>query len=108
MGFLYNAAATTAISTVYGNSNANTLAATGVLAADTYTKLGMYWNGATMTFYQDGAALADQLPLATSSFPAGANLGPYIAMQDGTGASDNLVTVDWVRVAFERTSDVGT
>lgn len=104
LGFLYKAAATTAISTVYGNSNANTLAATGVIAADTYTKLGLYWNGATVTFYQDGVALADTLALATSNFPAGANLALYLSMMDGTGASTNTAACDWVKIAFERTS----
>ncbi len=105
IGFMKIAAGTTAVKTVHGNGTATVLDATaGTIAADTYTKLGMYWNGAIATFYQDGAALTTTLALAATQFPAGANLAWHLAFMDGSGASTNLVSLDWVRIAFERTS----
>jgi hypothetical protein len=109
IGFHKVAAGTTAIKTVHGNGTATVLSATaGVIAADTYTKLGMYWNGAVATFYQDGVALTDTLALAATQFPAGANLAWHLAMIDGSGASTNVVSLDWVRVAFDRTATAST
>lgn len=109
IGFHKIAAGTTAIKTVHGDGTATVLNATaGVIAADTYTKLGMYWNGATATFYQDGAALTTTLALGATQFPAGANLAWHLAMMDGSGASDNIVTLDWIRIAYERTATATT
>lgn len=103
VGFMKIAAGTTAIKTVHGNGTATVLSATaGVIAADTYTKLGLYWDGAKFRFYQDGALLATTLALGATQFPAGANLGFHLAMMDGSGASTNLVSMDWVRLAYQR------
>ncbi len=103
IGFMKIAAGTTAIKTVHGNGTATVLNATaGVFAADTYTKLGMYWDGANATFYQDGVALTTQLALGATQFPAGANLAWHLAFMVGSGASDDTATLDWVRIAFDR------
>jgi hypothetical protein len=103
IGFMKIAAGTTAIKTVHGNGTATVLSATaGTIAADTYTKLGMYWNGAIATFYQDGVALTDTLALAATQFPAGANLAWHLAYMVGSGASDNTLSLDWLRYAFKR------
>jgi hypothetical protein len=105
VGFIKFAASTTGVAISHGNGTSTTLTATGAtIVADTYTKLGFYWNGATFTFYQDGVAHASTLALAATQFPAGENLAVALAMQDGTGAGTNLMTVDWVRYAFERTA----
>lgn len=104
IGFMKIAAGTTAIKTVHGDGTATVLNATaGTIAADTYTKLGFTWDGATATFYQDGAALTTTLALGATQFPAGANLAWHLAMMTGSGASDNIVSLDWVRIAYERT-----
>ncbi len=103
VGFMKIAAGTTAIKTVHGNGTATVLSATAAVLADaTYTKLGMVWDGARFTFFQDGVALATRLALGATQFPAGANLAVHLAMQDGSGAGTNAVLMDWVRVAYQR------
>ncbi len=103
IGFHKVAAGTTAIKTVHSNGTPTVLNATaGTFAADTYTKLGMTWNGSIATFYQDGVALTTTLALAATQFPAGANLAWHMAFMVGSGASDDTATLDWVRVAYER------
>lgn len=103
VGFMKIAAGTTAIKTVHSNGTATVLSATaGTFAADTYTKLGAYWDGANYTFYQDGVALSTQLALGVTQFPAGANLAFHVAFMVGSGASDDTATIDWVRTAYER------
>lgn len=110
IGFHKLAAGTTAVKTVHGNGTATVLSATGATmpTAGTYTKLGMYWNGAIATFYQDGTALADTLALAATQFPAGANLGFHLAMIQGSDTGNFTLTADWVKYAFERTATVAT
>ncbi len=104
VGFLYKAAATTAISTYHGNGTATALAASaGTFAADTYTKLGMYWDGGTMKFYQDGAVLSDTLALGATQFPASEALAFYWQMICGSDGTTTSATLDWVKIAFERT-----
>ncbi len=103
VGFMKVAAGTTAIKTVHGNGTSTVLSATaGTVAADTYTKLGLTWDGAKFRFYQDGTLLTTTLALGATQFPAGANLGVHLAMQDGSGASTNLVSMDWCRCAYQR------
>ncbi len=103
LGFMKIAAGTTAIKTVHGNGTATVLNATaGTFAADTYTKLGMLWDGANVTFFQDGVALATQLALGATQFPAGANYAWHMAFMVGSGASDDTATLDWVRIAYDR------
>lgn len=105
IGWFYPTAATTALSSTHGNGTATILSASaGTVAADTYTKLGFYWNGTTGTWYQDGVAHASTVTTSTSQFPAGAYLAFYMAAQCGSTAGDSIVTVDWVKVAFERTA----
>jgi hypothetical protein len=103
------ATGTTAIQTVIGNGTATVVNATaGTFAANTYTKLGFYWNGTTGTFYQDGAALTTTITSASTQFPATDALAFYVSVLGGSSASSELVTVDWVRVAFERTATSST
>lgn len=104
IGFLYKAAATTALSCYQGNGTATSIADQGTIAADTYTKLGMYWNGAVMTFYQDGTALGTTSALGSSQFPAGAALALYWQVLCGSDGTTTSAALDWVRYAFERTA----
>jgi hypothetical protein len=99
-----SAVGTTAIQTVIGNGTATVVNATaGTFAASTYTKLGFYWNGTTGTFYQDGAALTTTITSASTQFPATDSLCFMLSILGGSSASSETATVDWVRVAFERT-----
>lgn len=101
---LKSAVGTTAIQTVIGNGTATVVNATaGTFAASTYTKLGFYWNGTTGTFYQDGAALTTTITSASTQFPATDSLCFMMSILGGSSASSETATVDWARVAFERT-----
>ena len=77
------------------NSNAVTLVATA------YTKIGMYSDGTTLTFYQDGVALADTFLLAATDFPLDEEMAFYIENMCGAAGTANALTVDWVRIAQE-------
>jgi hypothetical protein len=106
IGFHYTAAATTAVTTVTSNGTATVIDSTAaVVAADTYTKLGFYWDGAKFTFFQDDAALSDTLALGATQFPAGENLAPYWQLICGSDGTTTSATLDWVRYAFERDFD---
>lgn len=109
IGFFRAATGTTAIQTVIGNGTATVVNATaGVIAADTYTKLGFYWDGTTGTFYQDGTALTTTITSASTQFPTLASLAFAWSILGGSSASSEIATMDWTRVAFERTSNVAT
>jgi hypothetical protein len=69
------------------------------LEADTYTKIGMYCDGTTLTFYQDGVALADTVLIAATDFPIDQEMAFYIALMVGAAGADSTVTVDWVSIA---------
>jgi hypothetical protein len=77
------------------NSNAVTLAAT------TYTKIGIYFDGTTVTFYQDGVALSDTFAITDTDFPVGEELAFYAENMCGAAGTLNTVTLDWVRIAQE-------
>ncbi len=105
IGWIYKTAATTGVTSTHGNGTATTLVASaGTIAADTYIKLGFYWNGTTATWYFNGTADSTTITSSTSQFPAGAALAFYMGAQCGSTAGDSIVTVDWCRVAFERVS----
>jgi len=70
------------------------------LEADTYIKLGMYFDGTTLTFYADGVALADTVDYDATNFPNGEEAAFYIVIGDASD-DDFSVTVDWVRIAQE-------
>lgn len=77
----------------------------GTLAAGTYIKLGMKFdpdNASKLSWYVNGikAATEKTVPNNTGTdFPADVALGWVIAMSVGTAASDNTLTLDWVRAA---------
>lgn len=103
VGFLKHSGGTTGIKTSHGNGTSTILdAAAGTLAADTYTTLGLKWDGATFRFYQDNVLLATQLALGATQFPAGENMAVHFGMISGSGGGDITATIDWVQVAFER------
>lgn len=76
----------------------------GALAADTYVKLGLKFDPKTgkLSFYINGVKQASMktVPNATGTdFPADVALGPVVALGEGSGGSNNLLTTDWCRVA---------
>lgn len=74
------------------------------LVADTFVKLGMYFDGTKLYFYADGARLADYKTLPSTDgddFPNDVVLGPVLALMLGHG-DDAILTVDWIRGAQMR------
>lgn len=71
--------------------------------ADTFVKVGMYFDGSVLYFYKDGIKLADSKTIpsaAGTDFPNDVNLGPILAIMAGHGDTCS-VSIDWIRVAQE-------
>lgn len=83
-----------------GNTPVTIEADSATIVADTWTKLGMYFDGTTLTFYQDGVSLATALPGSDTDFPDDQEMAFYIA-QMPAHADDATTSVDWVRIARE-------
>lgn len=99
----------TKIQTSIGDGTSTVVnAAAGTLVADTYVKLGFYWNGTTGTFYVDGTADSTTFTSASTGFPLSENLCFMLGFMAGAAGTAMTASVDWVKVAFERTSNVTT
>lgn len=83
-------------------------AAAGTMVADTYIKAGFYWDGTTGTFYVNGAANGTTITSATTGFPLSENLLFMVGFMAGAAGTSQNATLDWVKVAFERTANVAT
>ena len=91
-------AATWAAHVAHGGT-ATTSTGLGTLVDDTFTELGIYYNGKDeVEFWIDGAKVAS---LATTNFPVGDALCPSFAVQNGAAAA-KVLTVDYVMFAKER------
>ena len=69
--------------------------------ADTFVKLGMYFDGTRLYFYKNGLVLPDSKAITTvlgTDFPSDVNLGACVGLFSGDG-SDATMTLDWVRAA---------
>lgn len=72
--------------------------------ADTYVKVGMYFDGSVLYFYKDGVRLADSKTIPTADgtdFPNDVRLGFVFAVMMGHGDTGSA-TIDWFRVAQEK------
>jgi hypothetical protein len=80
------------------------VSATAVLASTSYIKLGMKsvpntaGTIATVTFYANGVALADQTTSAATDFPLDVCLIPHFGVKTGKNTAHSL-TIDWWRAA---------
>lgn len=72
----------------------------GVIVTDVYSKLGMYFDGTTLTFYINGLALPDTVVLSAIDFPVGQQMAFYLALGNVDG-DDTKCSIDWVKVAQE-------
>jgi len=68
------------------------------LAATTWTKVGMYCDGTTVRFYQNGSQVGSDL-IADTDFPDGEEMAFYAALMCGAAGSDATMTLDWVALA---------
>lgn len=67
-----------------------------------WIKLGMHFDGTIITFYADGAPLADTVTataIAAATFPEEVFLSPFIALLNATGTTPGAAYIDWWRVA---------
>jgi hypothetical protein len=73
------------------------------IVADTWVKVGMYFDGTTLTFYKNGVALADTIALDSAIFTIDEEeLAFYVGLMINTSAGGNrYVDIDWVRIATE-------
>lgn len=110
VGFLKaTVTAPSAIQTSIGDGTSTIVnAAAGTLVADTYKKLGFYWNGTIGTFYVDGTADGTTITSASTGFPLAENLALMMGFMAGAAGTSQNATLDWCKVAFERTSNATT
>jgi hypothetical protein len=90
------------------NTEFNTASGTNVsnddeatLVAGAWTKLGIYCDGSTVTFYVDGVALATTTTTATADFPDGEEMAFYLQNMCGAAGTVGTITLDWLRIAQE-------
>lgn len=104
IGFHKRAADTTAFDIVHntaGGGGETILAADqGTLAAATFTKLGIYCDGTTIYFYQDGVQLSS-VALSAANVPDGQEMALYI-VHANAHADDASSAIDWVKIAQQR------
>jgi hypothetical protein len=87
---------------VHGDGTAATLLADAVtLAANTYVKVGMVFNGSQIEFFADGLSVGT-LAASATNYPDSETLGPMIAILGASGSDTTGVYIDWWRVAQER------
>ncbi len=75
-------------------------ATAGVIVAGSWYKLGIYFDGTTITFYIDGVALTDTVEISGSNFPVGEEMGFYFGIV-AASATTIVSSIDWVRLAQE-------
>ena len=102
VGFQKTFAATTGVSSVYntesgGTSPATVAAAAATVAADTFTKIGLYCDGTTVYFYQNGV-IGTGIAIATADFPDGEEMAFYAGIMLGHGDTASI-SLDWVAIA---------
>ncbi len=101
VGFQKTFAGTTDIASVFNTNGqaAHTEVATdaATVAADTFTKIGLYCDGTTVFFYQNGTQ-GTGVTIATADFPDGEEMAFYISLMLGHGDTAS-VSVDWVAIA---------
>ncbi len=79
-------------------STATTLQADATtLVAGTYVKVGMVFEGDTITFYENGSSVAT-LAVGATEYPDATTMNPVIAIL-GAATEATGVTMDWWRVA---------
>lgn len=104
VGFQKTFAATTAISSVFNTESGGTTpitvaAAAATVEADTFTKMGIYCDGTTVFFYQNGVK-GDGVLLAATDFPLDEEMAFYIGIMLGHGDTASIEG-DWVAIAQE-------
>lgn len=112
VGFWHEASAGAAsISTTYkadGVTAVTVAAAAATAVADTFVKLGMYFDGSVFYFYKDGAQLAASVAnsvitsTAGTAFPNDICLGNMIGVNGMT--TPLTAAIDWIGSAQERVS----
>ncbi len=104
VGFHGLEGATTGVDTTFNTASggaspqSNTDAVT--TAAGTWIKIGIYFDGTTITFYADGAALGDTFSIGDTDFPSGEEMAFYMGIMNAHD-DDASFNVDWVRLAQE-------
>lgn len=102
VGFRTLVASPAAIDAVYqkGSQTLSTSADVDTLVADTWVKLGFYFNGSELKFYIDGELVRTVSDISLTTFPDGEELAPLVALKASV-ASEKKLDIDWIRVASE-------
>jgi hypothetical protein len=80
------------------NAGTSVVVGTRDLAVNTWHVLAIAYDGAVLKGYVDGQEAVS----TTVTIPVGVQLSPFVGHINGDGAGNNLVLVDYVRVAVER------
>jgi hypothetical protein len=102
VGFWHNAADGDKLDVVYntaGGGGGSTHTADAVtLVADTYVNLGLYCDGTSIYFYQNGTQIGDAIALTATNVPNGEELCFYFAITS-SGGDTVLASIDWLKIA---------
>ncbi len=84
------------------NSGGHTVlqVAAGTITINSYSKLGIYFDGTTITYYIDGVALADTVEISGTNFPVDEEMAFYFGI-NAASATSIVASIDWMRVAQE-------
>jgi len=104
VGFAILAADPSGVDVVHGiNGTASTQLIDNfdTVVADTYMKLGLYFDGKnTISFYLNGLKSATTVLANATNFPTGEELALYIVSTVGSGSIAYKAEFDWARVAM--------
>jgi hypothetical protein len=98
--YFYKAAATTSISVFAEKNNTSTSAVAGTMASDTYTTVGLYFDGIDRIWYMFGDAVVGYITPSTNLCDD-EDLTITLSVANGTAAARTL-TVDYILVAKAR------
>lgn len=83
-----------------GNSGTTAVSTDVPLVANTWTVLGIGYNGEDLQFFKDGKLIYTQA--AQAAIPTAAALAPFFGALNGNAAGGNLNLFDYVRFSSER------
>lgn len=83
------------VSSLAGGAIATVKADAVTLVAATFIKVGMKFDGTTVTFYANGTALADTIDVDDTNFPDDQYLMPILAAKKGEATATYYADIDW-------------
>ncbi len=96
-----------AFDAVYGTASGSLVVAeadTTAIVADTWIKLGIYYDGVTTCYWYVNGASVCSAEITAANFPDGEELVPFWGFKNGGGAAMSL-SIDWFRLCQQNVSE---